>query len=177
MSELRSTLRGDFRRSTTAGQRLTLAIFRLGQFCHASQSRLAWVLQPCWRLADTLYLRTLVHAELPPGFRCGPGLVLPHAGRGVVIHENASLGENSMVFHRVTIGAADGRAPRIGGNVAIGAGACLLGPIEVGDYVHIGANAVVVKDVEPWANVGGVPAKVIRIREEDRARYEAAAHS
>jgi serine acetyltransferase len=44
-----------------------------------------------------------------------------------VIHENASLGEN---------------------------GACLLGPIEVGDYVHIGANAVVVKDVEPWANVG-----------------------
>ena len=177
VSELRSTLRVDLRRSTSAGQRLTLVIFRLGQFCNASQSLLASVLQPFWRLADTLYLRTLVHAELPPRIRCGPGLALPHAGRGVVIHENASLGENSMVFHRVTIGATGGRAPRIGGNVAIGAGACLLGPIEVGDYVHIGANAVVVKDVEPWANVGGVPAKVIRIREEDRARYEAAARS
>jgi serine O-acetyltransferase len=173
MSELRNTLGADFRRNASAGQRLTLTIFRVGQFCHTSTSALARVLRPWWRLADVFYLRTLLHAELPPRFSCGPGLALPHAGRGVVIHENTSLGENSMVFHRVTVGAAEGEAPSIGANVAIGTGACLLGPIVVGDHVRIGANAVVVKDVAPWTNVGGVPATVLRIRDEDRARHAA----
>jgi len=120
-------------------------------------------MRPWWRLADRVYLQTIVHAELPPQCGCGPGLELPHAGRGVVFHHSARLGEDLRVYHRVTIGGRDDLAPSIGDGVSIGTGAFVFGRIEVGDHVQIGANAVVVKDVEPWATVAGVPAKVVRV--------------
>lgn len=162
--ELRRFLRADFRRNGSRVQRLTLLVFRVGQFAYASESSPARALRPWWRLVDRIYLQTIVHAELPPQCGCGPGLELPHAGRGVVVHYSARLGEDLRVYHRVTIGGTGGRAPSIGDGVSIGAGAFVFGPIEVGDHVQIGANAVVVKDVEPWATVAGVPAEVVRVR-------------
>jgi serine O-acetyltransferase len=139
---------------------LTLAIFRIGQFCHTSTSLAASVLKPVWRIADMVYLRTWLHCEMPAGFNCGPGLSLPHAGRGVVVHRDAALGANSMMYHRVTLGAQDGGAPTIGHDVTIGAGACLLGPVRVGEFAKIGANAVVVSDVGAGETAAGVPARV-----------------
>lgn len=165
-NELRAFLREDFRRNASGGQRLTLVIFRLGQFCHASAGVLARLIRPLWRLADKLYLRTLVHAELPPQISCGPGLELPHVGRGVVIHEHASLGSDVRLYQRVTIGGREGRAPSIGDHVTVGAGAFLMGPIAIGDGAQIGANAVVVKDVQAATTVVGVPARSIIRREQ-----------
>lgn len=92
-----------------------------------------------------------------------PDLKLPHP-TGVVIHQDVSIGCGCMIMQQVTIGQlADGRVPRIGSNVYIGAGAKVLGGIEVGDNARIGANAVVLSNVPANCTAIGVPA-VIRVR-------------
>ncbi len=84
-----------------------------------------------------------------------------------MLHETVAIGHNSMLFHRVTIGTQGPPvAPRIGHDAVIGAGACILGAIEIGDYVSIGANAVVTKDVPSWTTAVGVPAKLLPRRPE-----------
>ena len=168
LTELREALRADFRRNGGGGPRLTLTIFRVGQYCHANTSLAASLLKPLWRAADVVYLRTLLHCEMPAAFNCGPGLSLPHAGRGVVVHHNATLGANSMLYHRVTLGAQGGRAPRLANDVTIGAGACVLGPIHVGERARIGANAVVVTDVGAGETAVGVPARVRSTEAQER---------
>lgn len=90
----------------------------------------------------------------------GGGLLLPHP-TGVVIHTDAKIGPNCLIFQQVTIGMRNGGVPTIGGHVDIGAGAKLLGPINIGDNVKIGANAVVLNDVEGGCTVVGIPAQPI----------------
>jgi serine O-acetyltransferase len=97
----------------------------------------------------------------------GRRLSIEHHGC-IVIHGASNLGDDCLIRHGVTIGitgSADaGGAPTIGHRVDIGAGAKILGRITVGNDVIIGANAVVVRDVPDYAVVGGVPAKVIKMR-------------
>lgn len=160
--QLRAVLEADHARNRSAGQRLTLTIFRIGQYATRSRSVAARALLPVWALVDRLYLRTLLGAELPPAIACGPGLALPHAGRGVVIHPTARLGANCMVFHRVTIGThGTQRAPCIGDDVLIGTGACVIGPIDVDQHVEIGANAVVSDDIPAWTRVTPAPGRLV----------------
>ncbi len=103
------------------------------------------------------------------GAEFGPGFVLFHAN-GVVINGKVRAGENVHVQHQVTIGDdLHGRSPTLGSNIHIGAGAKIFGPIEVGDGARIGANAVVVHDVDPDTTVVGIPAKPVRRREPDAA--------
>jgi len=85
-------------------------------------------------------------ADIPINSSIGGGLLLPHPN-GVVIHPQAQIGVNCLIFHQVTIGATQHGIPTIGGHVDIGAGAKLIGPITVGDHARIGANAVVRQDV------------------------------
>jgi serine O-acetyltransferase len=97
----------------------------------------------------------------------GRRLSIEHHG-GIVIHGAAVIGNDCMIRHGVTIGNA-GRAdpmgaPAIGNRVEIGAGAKIVGRITIGDDVIIGANAVVTHDVPSGAVVGGVPARVIKMR-------------
>jgi serine O-acetyltransferase len=100
-------------------------------------------------------------ADIPLNCKLGGGLLLPHPN-GVVIHPDAEIGPNCLLFQQVTLGVGDGGAPRIGGHVDIGAGAKVLGPVRIGDHARIGANAVVVHDVPDGATAVGVPARVIR---------------
>ena len=99
------------------------------------------------------------------GAEFGRGFVLLHAD-GVVINRLVRGGDNIYVEHQVTIGADRGTSPVLGNNIFIGAGAKILGPITIGDGARIGANAVVVKDVPAYATVVGVPARVVRQRDE-----------
>jgi len=99
-------------------------------------------------------------ADIPLNCQIGGGLSIPHPN-GIVIHPNARLGPNCMLFQQVTIGMSRLGVPQIGGHVDIGAGAKVLGPIHVGDHALIGANAVVISDVPAGATAVGVPARVI----------------
>jgi serine O-acetyltransferase len=92
---------------------------------------------------------------------------LLHQGLGVVIHPNTIIGEHCVIRQNVSIGTnakpgQGGLAPSIGDYVMIGAGACVLGNIKIGNKVTIGANAVVLMDVPDNCVAVGVPAKDIR---------------
>jgi len=88
------------------------------------------------------------------------GLELPHAN-GVVIHPEAKVGPNCRIFQQVTLGTGSRPGvPVLGANVHVGAGAKILGGVQIGDNAVIGANAVVIADVPSGAIAVGVPAKV-----------------
>lgn len=91
----------------------------------------------------------------------GGGLFIQHGFATMITAE--SVGENCWINQQVTIGYGKGtHPPVIGDHVMITCGAKVLGEIYVGDGAVIGANAVVIRDVEPGSVMGGVPAKRIR---------------
>jgi serine O-acetyltransferase len=131
-----------------------------------------------YKLANTLHRRKV---PLLPGMICkfmrfafttvipytaviGRNTDINNWGMGTVIHGRTVIGENCMIGHGVTIGGRSGHyeVPVLGNDIIVGVGAKILGPIKVGDHVRIGANAVVLHDVPPYAVVAGIPAKVIR---------------
>ncbi len=102
--------------------------------------------------------------EIHPGARIGRRFFIDH-GMGVVIGETAVIGDDCTLYHGVTLGGTSWqkgkRHPTLGNDVVVGAGAKVLGPIEIGDGARIGSNAVVVKPVAPGATVVGVPGRVV----------------
>lgn len=108
--------------------------------------------------------RFLTGIEIHPGAKIGKRLFIDH-GMGIVIGETAEIGNDCTIYHGVTLGGTGKdilkRHPTIGNNVMVGAGAKLLGPINVGNNVKIGAGSVVLKDIEDSVTVVGVPASRI----------------
>lgn len=104
-------------------------------------------------------------AEIPlNAARIAGGLLLPHPN-GVVVHPEAVIGPNCLLFQQVTLGTGPKPGvPRLGGNVDVGPGAKILGGVTIGDHAVIGANAVVVSDVPAGAVAVGVPAVARRPR-------------
>lgn len=96
-------------------------------------------------------------ADIPLNAQIAGGLLLVHPN-GIVIHPQASIGVNCLIFQQVTIVGG----VKIGGNVDIGAGAKIIRPVTIGDRAQIGANAVVTKDVPPGATVVGIPARILK---------------
>jgi len=84
---------------------------------------------------------------------------------GVVIGETAVIGEDCTLYHGVTLGGTSWkkgkRHPTLGNNVVVGAGAKVLGPIDIGDNARVGSNAVVVKSVPAGATAIGVPGRLV----------------
>ncbi|WP_066874602.1 serine O-acetyltransferase EpsC [Clostridium mediterraneense] len=105
--------------------------------------------------------RFLTGIEIHPGATIGKGLFIDH-GMGVVIGETAEVGDNVVIYHGVTLGGTGKdkgkRHPTIEDNVIIGCGAKVLGPIRIGANSKIGANAVVLRDMEENATIVGIPA-------------------
>lgn len=97
--------------------------------------------------------------SIPVQAQIGKGLRIHHFG-GIILHPEVVIGEHCTLYHDVTLGDRGGwgGAPRIGNNVVIGAGARVLGHLEVGDRSVIGANAVVLTSVPPDSLAVGVPA-------------------
>ena len=99
-------------------------------------------------------------ADIPINSKIGGGLLLPHPN-GVVIHPDAVIGPNCLIFQQVTIGTVEGsRQPIIEGHVDIGAGAKILGSIHIGAHAKIGANAVLLINVPAGKTAVGIPAKI-----------------
>ncbi len=111
--------------------------------------------------------RLFTGIEIHPGAKIGKGLFIDH-GMGVVIGETSIIGDNVTLFQGVTLGGTGKekgkRHPTIGNNVVIGAGAKILGNINIGDNVVVGANAVVIRDVPSDSTVVGVPGRIARIK-------------
>jgi serine O-acetyltransferase len=163
---MRNAIDADLQRRPSGFGRLTLVIFRLGQYVANGHGVLPRLLKPAWLVADRVWTRAIIGAELPSAMHCGPGLALPHAGRGVIVHPNASIGSNSMIFHGVTLGThGSDAAPQLANDVLVGAGAVVIGAVQVGEHAQIGANAVVTRDVEPWTSVAGIPATKVADRQ------------
>jgi len=109
--------------------------------------------------------------EVSPRVEIGGGLFLPHTVGTVIGAER--IGCNVTIMQGVTLGTREpdmqftvSLRPVIGNHVLIGAGAKIIGRVMIGDYARIGANAVVLDDVPPYAVAAGIAAKVIEPKRE-----------
>ena len=104
--------------------------------------------------------------EIHPGATIGRRVCIDH-GHGIVIGETTEIGNDCIIYQGVTLGGTGKdtgkRHPTIGNGVLIGAGAKVLGPINIGNNVKVASGAVVVKDVEDNCTVVGVPGRIVRI--------------
>lgn len=119
----------------------------------------------------TLMVNWMAGIELPYTVRVGRRVILEHFGGMILVAQ--SIGNDVTIRQNTTFGIArlDDRSgrPVIGDGVELGAGVVVLGRVVIGEDAVVGANAVVVKSVPPLAVVGGVPAKLIRMRTRDEA--------
>jgi serine O-acetyltransferase len=113
------------------------------------------------------FARFLTGVEIHPGARIGRRLFIDH-GMGVVIGETAVVGDDVMLYHGVTLGGKSRhgivpgaqRHPTLHDGVTVGAGAKILGPVVLGEWCTVGANAVVTKDAPARSILLGVPARI-----------------
>lgn len=103
----------------------------------------------------------VTQAEIDLNCSIGGGLLIPHPN-GIVIHPDVVIGPNCIIFPQVTLGIRNGKVPRLGGAVGIGAGAKILGGIDLFDHAVVGANAVVINDVAQGEPIVDIPAKPVR---------------
>lgn len=119
--------------------------------------------------------RWMTGIEIHPGATIGRRFFIDH-GMGVVIGETAVIGDDCTLYHGVTLGGTSWekgkRHPTLGRDVVVGAGAKVLGPIEVGDGARIGSNSVVVKSVSAGSTVVGVPGHVVDRPPTDEAHEQ-----
>lgn len=143
---------------------------------HALESwRCAHWLWQKGRKSLALYMQSMISSrfavDIHPAARIGQGVLIDH-GTGIVIGETATLGNDVSLLHNVTLGGtgkeSGDRHPKVDDGVLIGAGATILGNIKVGTGAHIAACSVVLKDVEPFAIISGVPGKMV-----GKVRYSA----
>src|SRR4051812_31171939 len=136
---------------------------------HAIQThRLAHWLWNKGRKNFALYLQSrssaVFQTDINPNARIGRGIFLDHA-TGLVVGETATIDDDVSILHGVTLGGTgkedEDRHPKIRRGVMIGAGAKILGNIEVGHCARIAAGSVVLKPVPHNTTVAGVPAKVV----------------
>ena len=118
-----------------------------------SYRRAHWFYQHKWFTIARIISQRARHKtgiEIHPGAQIGKGLFIDH-GMGVVIGETTVIGDNCLLYQGVTLGGTGKdkgkRHPTLGDNVMVGAGAKVLGPINIGNNVKVAANAVVLKDI------------------------------
>jgi len=114
--------------------------------------------------------RWLTGIEIHPAAKIGERFFIDH-GMGVVIGETAIIGDDCTLYHGVTLGGTSWqkgkRHPTLGNGVVVGAGAKVLGPIEIGDNARVGSNAVVVKSVSSGKTVVGIPGREVEQKGKD----------
>lgn len=126
-------------------------------------------------LVAYLFVRTVYGIELPETVRLGRRVRIAHQ-HGIVIHPEASIGDDCMVRQGVSLGAGSGdpatfrwQAPQVGRGVSLGAGCCVVGRVTIGDGATIGPNAVVMTHVPAGATVLAQQPRVIKARTEPSA--------
>jgi serine O-acetyltransferase len=164
---LRADLVAVFERDPACARFLEPALYFKG--FHAIQThRMAHGLWKTGRSDLALFLQSAASArfqtDIHPQARIGKGFFLDHA-TGVVIGSTSVVEDNVSMLHGVTLGgtgtAGGARHPKVRHGVLIGAGAKILGDIEVGECARVAAGSVVMESVPPHKTVAGVPARII----------------
>lgn len=138
---------------------------RLWYGWHVRWGHIDWQWQFKW-LARVLsnVARLFTGIEIHPAAQIGRRFFIDH-GMGVVIGETAVIGDDCTMYHGVTLGGTSWqkgkRHPTLGNDVVVGAGAKVLGPINIGNGVRIGSNSVVLHDVPAGATVVGIPGRLV----------------
>lgn len=96
----------------------------------------------------------------------GENFVLPHP-IGIVIGSGVTIGNNATIYQNVTLGQNNGKYPKLGNNVIIYPGSVIIGDVELGDNVIVGANSVVTHSFPENSIIAGNPAKIINYRKEN----------
>ncbi|MDG6236874.1 serine O-acetyltransferase [Glaesserella parasuis] len=147
---------------------------------HALQSyRVTHYLWQQGRKALAIYLQNEISVafdvDIHPAARVGCGIMLDHA-TGIVVGETAVIENDVSILQGVTLGGTGkehgDRHPKIREGVMIGAGAKILGNIEIGRYSKIGANSVVLQAVPEYATAAGVPARIIGHSQQQKPAFE-----
>lgn len=134
-----------------------------------------WKIRLYWlaRVVSTL-ARWLTGIEIHPAATIGRRFFIDH-GMGVVIGETAIIGDDCTLYHGVTLGgtswARGKRHPTLARDVVVGAGAKVLGPIEIGEGARIGSNSVILNPVPPHTTVVGVPGRLIQTPSEQESSH------
>ncbi|WP_018260150.1 serine O-acetyltransferase [Methylobacterium sp. WSM2598] len=119
--------------------------------------------------------RLVANVDIHPGARIGRRFFIDH-GAGVVVGETAVIGDDVTLYHGVTLGGTSWtpgkRHPTLGDGVLVGAGAKILGPVEVGAGARVGANSVVIADVPAGMTVVGVPGRLVAAARAGRPRAD-----
>lgn len=126
-----------------------------------------------------LYFQSLASevfaVDIHPAARIGCGILLDHA-TSFVVGETAIIEDNVSILHEVTLGGTGkqtgDRHPIVRSGVLLGAGAKILGRVEIGEGAKVGAGSVVLNDVDPHTTVAGVPAVVVGVSREDAPALE-----
>jgi len=102
--------------------------------------------------------------DIHPNSTLGSGIMLDH-GTGIVIGETARVGHNCSILHHVTLGGSGKKGvdhhPKVGDGVLLGAGASIIGNVNIGDGCQVGAGTLVISDLPAHSVAVGVPAKII----------------
>ena len=119
--------------------------------------------------------RFLTGIEIHPGATIGSRFFIDH-GMGVVIGETAEIGDNVMLYQGVTLGGTSTRRvkrhPTLRDNVTVGAGAKIIGGIEIGENARVGAGSVVVTNVPANATVVGVPGHIVAFHDDSNGAIQ-----
>lgn len=142
---------------------LALSAYRVSHyFWNAGRRHIAHYLQS--HISETFSV------DIHPAAKIGCGILLDHA-TGFVVGETAVIENNVSILHAVTLGGTGktrgDRHPKVRSGVLIGAGAKILGNIEIGRCAKIGAGSVVLDDVPAHTTVAGVPAKIVGASTEE----------
>ncbi len=120
------------------------------------------------------YNRHITGVEIHPGAVIGRRVFIDH-GMGVVIGETAVIGDDCLIYKGVVLGGTTlertKRHPTIGKGVTIGSNACILGAVDIGDGARIGSGSVVIKDVDEYGTVVGIPGRTVSREEEKTVGY------
>jgi serine O-acetyltransferase len=119
--------------------------------------------------------RFVTGIEIHPGATIGPRLFIDH-GMGVVIGETTEIGADCWLYQGVTLGGTSTRRikrhPTLRDNVTVGAGANVIGAVEIGENARIGAGSVVVTNVPANATVVGVPGHIVAFHDDSNGAFQ-----
>lgn len=178
LSGIREDIRAAMDRDPAARNVVEVALFYPGfhaRLAHRAANALHRRGVPLLPRGIMHFARFVTGIEIHPGATIGRRFFIDH-GMGVVIGETAEIGDDVMLYQGVTLGGTSTqrikRHPTLRDRVVVGAGAKVIGGIEIGENARIGAGSVVVTNVPPNATVVGVPGHIVAFHDDSNGAIQ-----